>query len=166
MSTLTPQLKPYQWRVQDAYGEFFSKYPWEWFITLTFAGRTHPEAVEASFRTWIAKMNRMLNGSRWHKKETGNIYWVMAIERHKSGNPHVHALLIGTKDLRRLFWMDSWLAMGGKNGFARIEAIKKNESASFYVTKYVTKDAELFFSENLEHYVPELDFDWTGEPFK
>jgi len=47
---------------------------------------------------------------------------------------------------RRLTWMDYWNELAG---FARIEAIRSNESALRYVTKYVIKDGEIEFSKNL-----------------
>ena len=50
------------------------------------------------------------------------------------------------KRARRLFWMDYWKELAG---FARIEAIRSNEAALRYVTKYVIKDGEIEFSKNL-----------------
>ena len=42
--------------------------------------------------------------------------------------------------------MDYWNELAG---FARIEAIRSNDAALRYVTKYVIKDGDIEFSKNL-----------------
>lgn len=63
---------------------------------------------------------------------------------------HLHALMGDSNDLnqmaRRLTWMDRWQEMAG---FARIEAVRSDDAALRYVTKYVIKDGEIEFSRNL-----------------
>lgn len=161
MNTLVPQLKPLKWRVQDGWAEFISRYPWEWFVTLTFISDIHPEAALKSMRVWISKLNRELFGPRWYKKVPKGAYWVAAIEYQKRGVIHLHILMAGVGDARRLSYMDIWESMGNKNGFARIEPAQSNNAVSRYLSKYVTKDGEIFLSDNLPDVTSGLASLWS-----
>ena len=136
--------------LRDAWAEFLSAYTFQWFATLTFETNVHPEAALKRWRFYTNQLNRSLYGRRWQKKEHGGIYWILGIERQKRGVIHFHALMGAVNDLneiaRRLFWMDYWNELAG---FARIEAIRSNEAALRYVTKYVVKGGDIEFSKNL-----------------
>lgn len=136
--------------LRDAWAEFLSGYAFQWFATLTFEDRIHPEAALKRWRLFSNNLNRSLYGRRWHKTSHGGVYWVLGIEYQKRQVIHFHALMGSVDDLnrtaRRLSWMDYWCEIAG---FARIEAIRSNESALRYVTKYVVKDGEIEFSKNL-----------------
>ena len=142
-------LKHYRWRVRDGWAELISRYPWEWFVTLTFTDDIHPEAALKSMRVWLSKLNREVFGHRWYKNVPYGVYWVAAIEYQKRGVLHLHLLITGVGDTRRLSYMDIWAEMGNKNGWARVEAVEANNAVSMYLSKYVTKDGEIYFSNNL-----------------
>lgn len=135
---------------RQAWGEFLSRYEWEWFVTLTFVIDVHPEEALKKFRVWVSMINRLLYGPRWAKKAHGGVYWVCSIEYQKRGVIHFHALMIGVRELRRLDWMDAWHNLDEKTGFARIEVPRNNVATSSYVSKYLAKDGEVFFSDNLK----------------
>ncbi len=149
MESPVPILKHYKWRVQDGWSDLIARYPWAWFVTLTFTDNIHPEAALKAMRVWISKLNRELYGPRWHKKVPKGVYWVAAIEYQKRGVIHLHLLMAGVKDARRLSYMDTWAGMGNKNGYARIVPVLSNHAVSRYLSKYVTKDGEIFLSDNL-----------------
>ena len=136
--------------LRDAWAEFLSAYPFQWFATFTFETNVHPEAALKRWRFFTNQLNRSLYGRRWQKKEHGGIYWILGIERQRRGVIHFHALMGGVNDLnkaaRRLSCMDYWNELAG---FARIEAIRSNEAALRYVTKYVVKGGDIEFSKNL-----------------
>ncbi len=136
--------------LRDEWVTFLSDYEFQWFATLTFETKVHPEAALKRWRFFTNQLNRSLYGRRWQKKEHGGIHWILGIEYQKRGVIHFHALMGAENDLntlaRRLTWMDYWNELAG---FARIEAIRSNESALRYVTKYVIKDGEIEFSKNL-----------------
>ena len=136
--------------LRDAWVTFLTAYEFQWFGTFTFKSNVHPEAALKRWRFFTNQLNRSLYGRRWQKKEHGGIYWILGIEFQKRGVIHFHALMGAVDDLnkraRRLFWMDYWQELAG---FARIEAIRSNEAALRYVTKYVIKDGEIEFSKNL-----------------
>lgn len=136
--------------LRDAWADFLGPVPFQWFATLTFETNVHPEAALKRFRRFTNDLNRRLYGRRWMNRADGGIYWIVAIERQKRGVVHLHALMGDSQDLnaitRRLDWMDYWNEIAG---FARIEAIRSDDAALRYVTKYVIKDGEIEFSRNL-----------------
>ena len=136
--------------LRDAWAEFLSAYTFQWFATLTFETNVHPEAALKRWRFYTNQLNRALYGRRWQKKEHGGVYWILGIERQKRGVIHFHALMGAVNDLNeiasRLACMDYWNELAG---FARIEAIRSNEAALRYVTKYVVKGGDIEFSKNL-----------------
>ena len=84
--------------VQKAYASWLNDFQWQWFCTLTFRVPPHPEAADKKFRYWIHRLNCALHGKRYPKKGQG-IYWVLALEYHRSEAIHFHALLADTQDL-------------------------------------------------------------------
>ena len=136
--------------LRDAWIEFLAGYSFQWFATFTFADRVHPEAAMKKWRLFSNNLNRVLYGRRWHKTCHGGVWWILGIEYQKRQVLHFHALMGSEEDLnqtaRRLTWMDYWNEIAG---FARIEAIRSNDAALRYVTKYVVKDGEIEFSKNL-----------------
>ncbi len=137
-------------RLWDAWADFLQPFAFQWFATLTFETNVHPEAAMKRWRRFTNDINRKLYGRRWMNRDDGGIYWVVAIERQKRGVVHLHALMGDHHDLnkitRRLYWMDKWSEMAG---FARIEAVRNDDAALRYVTKYVIKDGDIEFSRNL-----------------
>lgn len=55
-------------QLREAWGDFISDIEWEWFVTLTFASRVHPERAIKLFRRWINMLNKSLYGHRWNKR--------------------------------------------------------------------------------------------------
>lgn len=161
MNSPLSQLKPYKYRVHDGWAEFIGRYHWEWFVTLTFTDDIHPEAALKSMHVWKSKLNREVFGHRWNEKKPYGVYWVVAIEYQKRGVLHLHLLISGVGNTRRLSYMDIWAEMGNKNGWARIEPVDKNDAVSMYLTKYVTKDGEIFLSPNLPNVTSGLASLWS-----
>lgn len=150
-------------RRRRAWGEFVARWPWEWFVTLTFTDDTHPERALKLFRRWRSQINQEIYGRYWYRKEPFGVTWIVAVERQKSRRVHLHALMAGVGDTRRLTWMDNWSDLDNLAGFPRIEPVANKGAVSRYVTKYVTKSGELEFSENLRIRSRDL-FDQPFEP--
>jgi len=86
---------------------------------------------------------------------------VLAIERHKSGNPHAHALLRfpgGLPDTLRHIIQTVFTESGG---WCKLEKPRSQGDTLEYVTKYVAKDGDLYFTPNFRPVMgqPSLDFD-------
>ncbi len=136
-------------RLRRKWGQFVAGWPWEWFATFTFAYNTHPERALKLFRVWRSMLSREIYGRRWYKRHPYGVRSVIAIEYHKSGQIHLHALLAGVGDIRRLTWMDKWQTLDELAGFPRIYPVRNNGAVSNYVTKYVTKGGDVYLSKNL-----------------
>lgn len=136
--------------LSDAWGKFIDQWEWQWFTTFTFASDVHPERAEKLFNRWKSKLNKQLYGTNWRKRPPGGIQYVLAEERHKSGQVHLHALINGVETTRRLTWMDAWEEQDPSCGYSRIEPVKDGQKASLYVAKYVPKGGEISFSPNLK----------------
>jgi hypothetical protein len=136
-------------RLRSAYLELLSRYPLQWFCTLTFRDSVHPERAFKAFRVWTNEINRRLYGRQWHKRGDG-IYWVLAWEYQRRGVLHFHALLGDVEDLNTRIWrlerMDRWDELAG---IARVEDIKGHAAVERYVSKYVVKGGQLDFSRSL-----------------
>lgn len=138
-----------KYQLRKAWGEFIARWPWEWFATFTFVHDTHPERALKLFFVWRSKLNREIYGPRWHKRDPYGVTTVVAIEEQKSGQIHLHALISGVGNTRRLTWMDHWQSLDVLAGFPRIYPVENNEAVSNYVTKYVTKGGDIYLSKNL-----------------
>ncbi|MEZ5489195.1 MAG: hypothetical protein R3F50_02630 [Gammaproteobacteria bacterium] len=139
--------------LQKAYSQLLAEYNWQWFCTLTFRNPPHPEAAVKLFKVWINKINREIYGCRYHKRKQC-VYWALALEYHKSGVLHFHALVGDSHDLNtrcsRKWAHSNWYELGGIN---RIDPIDDRlKAVTNYISKYVTKGGEIDFSDNLVGY--------------
>lgn len=148
----------YKDELSQAYGKFIQelgeRLDFSWFATLTFRYPIHPESADKTFRLWVHKINRKIYGVRYYKRKGQGIRWIRALERQKRSVIHFHCLIADipetwdktTKDFRRLHWLDEWFKIGG---IARIVAYDKRLGACFYLGKYVSKDGEIDYSDNI-----------------
>jgi hypothetical protein len=118
--------------LQEPYGTWLSRFPWDWYATMTFASLIHPEEAAKRWLRWTRHVER---------EERHAIRWARALEYQKRGVIHYHALTWGMLDARRLTYMDAWHELAG--GFARIVAYEPARGASFYLGKYIAKGGEV-----------------------
>lgn len=134
--------------VPDAYAEWLAAaYPWQWFVTMTSRNRTHPEAMVKRFRLAVSMMERKYLGRRPAMRD--RIVWVLAEERHKNGNPHLHALAWQRHDLNawsRRSRTEFKQLLQDLSGWSKVEPPNHSGSVCGYVAKYLAKDGELQFS--------------------
>lgn len=159
----------------DNWTAFLQRYPFRWFCTMTFRQKcdpqeldrlrakgivrsdrvtsVHPERADKLWRVWCSKLNRSIYGAHWHRRTDRSVYWCRALEWHRSGVPHYHALVGANLDMdllaRRLDWMDEWYSLAG---IARIWPIEDDELVRRYVSKYVAKGGSIDLSPSLEHF--------------
>jgi hypothetical protein len=136
--------------VREGYATFLAQYPWQWFVTLTFKESQHPESAEKKFRSWVHRLNQSLFGRGYRKRGEG-VYWVLALEYHKSDAIHFHALLGYHKDLNQIAsrrdWRNDWYK---KHGLCRVDGIDdKLFAVTNYVSKYVVKGGDLTLCDHL-----------------
>lgn len=138
----------------EAMGEWIRECgPWDYFVTLTFdpwevptrAVRPafHGQTLPPTVSQWCAQ-RRFANFLRRAPKALGRqVEGVVAIELHKSGQPHGHGLLrvadgVKMGDKSRL--AQDWHGLAG-NGWIRLERPKSADDVAGYCSKYMTKDA-------------------------
>ena len=129
----------------------------DWFCTFTFAVPPHPESATKKFNYWLNELNKELYGKAYKKFPEKGVYWVLALEYHKSGVLHFHALLGDIKDLNtsvlRLKYMDLWKELAG---FCKIEKIENDDLVRNYISKYTSKGGEIDLSENMRNYAVQV----------
>jgi hypothetical protein len=141
--------------VAEGYASLMSRYAMPVFVTQTFENRAHPETVVKAHRHFLNLWNCELHGNHWKRRGIEGCQSILGVERHKSGQPHSHAV-VGHPDLdlaapefsplRRLMRLtceDEW-------GFAKIEVAESQEHVNAYVSKYICKDGEIEISPRIE----------------
>lgn len=143
---------------------------WEYFITMTFdrekVDRFDLDALRKKFQEWL----------KYRRKKYGlNISYLLVPEQHEDGAWHLHGLVRGLMplDLVSFRAMDkagyltkagnrlpvklrqsdylNWRDYSWTFGFCSVGPLQNPEAASFYVTKYITKDLERCVSECGKH---------------
>jgi hypothetical protein len=126
-------------QLSEAWGEFLSRYPWDWFLTLTFREPVKSFTAQRKFDRFSRDIEEAAGlPIAWFRgDEIGSL----------GGRYHLHALMLNVAHLRRLTWMDKW---NQRAGFARILPYDRERGAAFYCAKYVTKQfGEWDLSENI-----------------
>ncbi len=114
--------------LREAWGGFLSRYPWDWFLTLTFREPVPSFTAHRRFQRFAHDIENAAGLP---------VAWFRADEYGPAGGRlHIHALMLNTAALSRLFWMDRWQQ---HNGYARIFPFDPQQGAAFYCSKYVTK---------------------------
>ncbi len=127
-------------QLSEAWGEFLSGYPWDWFLTLTFREPVKSFTAQRAFARFAKDIEKAAGlPIAWFRgDEIGPI----------GGRYHLHALMLNVAHLRRLTWMDEW---GRRAGYARILPFDPQLGAAYYCAKYVTKQfGEWDLSDNLQ----------------
>lgn len=160
--------------------------PWEWFCTFTIAedkcDRKNLIAWRDSFTQWM----------RDQRKKGLDIKYLIVPEQHEDGSWHAHGLFSGLKDTDLVTFKEmdrrgyrttkgrrlpkklrfsnyrNWPAYQNKFGFCSFGKIVNPVAASFYITKYITKDNDrmvrdvglhsYYVSKGLQGATKHLDF--------
>jgi len=148
-----------------AWGEYLAPYPWDHWVTLTFAPyrRRHlggvvrlgparrraerpgppPDYAHREFRRWVRRVE---------DRGREPVWWFRGDELgERLGRLHLHALLGGTGGL-----LDESLGREWRAGFSLVKRYDPALGAAHYVTKYVTK--------GLADYA--VSGDWHREPLQ
>lgn len=160
--------------VRDGWAELLSRYPWDWFLTLTYANRSGV-GVESATRNFKSFLYRRLlhealrvglasrpdsceppratgpwpNAYRAKKRWSRSV-WVIGLEAHRDGVLHLHGILrlppVLAQASRREAHQDWFL----RYGINRIEPPKSRDDVARYVSKYIVKDGEVILSESFD----------------
>lgn len=101
----------------------------------------------------MLQLNRDVHGPDFRPRRDLGVGWVLAHERHLSGEPHAHGLVFAFEPLDALAQrLDTKRRLDERLGFARVERVRSVRQVMAYATKYVVKGGELEFSENFAAY--------------
>lgn len=132
--------------------------PWDYFVTLTIS----PEHDRGDLVGW---RKTFLQWLRDRRKRGSDIAYLLIPERHEDGSWHAHGLLRGVPDteIESFYTMRkrgekvptflvkgdyfNWIPYSDKFGFCSLGKIDKPIAASFYCTKYITKDNSRLVNE-------------------
>jgi hypothetical protein len=139
----------------QAYGEFLSQFPWEWYCTLTFRSEISYRMAFKHFNEWKIQL----------KKASGQyIGYVLFIEptRGRHNTPHIHSLLYGVAQEKPYIWQKRWFIGGGQ---AKIKPYNPQLGAVYYLGKKMERDGvDVLFSKNLRSLVVEELNDSKEDP--
>lgn len=144
-------------RLRQGWVEFLGRWQWDWFCTFTFDpakhsspnGMVHPEKGVKAFRLFVNELNCELYGRNWKRRDEG-VHYALALEFHKSGILHLHALVGAERDLNEVALRTAWKEWWYEHfGIARIERPNDSNNVRGYCSKYVAKGGDLLLSENL-----------------
>jgi hypothetical protein len=122
----------------EAWGEFLSRFQWEWFVTLTFREPVGSFRAHRLFERFVRELEKAAGiAIRFRADEIGSL----------GGRFHIHAVIGNVAHLRRMTWVDWWNRVAG---YARILPFSAKRAAVFYCAKYITKQAgDWELSDNL-----------------
>lgn len=148
----------------EQWSQFVSKYPWDWWVTLTFRESKHPEAAAKLYDTFIHTLNKEIFGNRYYKKKIDGVpikgvIWCRGTEKQKNGNIHYHVLIGRVPNkVRRFDYIDYWNHIAG---FANIFKYEPGCGGEKYLAKscYLFKHGEIDLGGPLSHYSQEKDSD-------
>lgn len=103
---------------------------WDLFITLTFPTPTKEARALQLWKRFADVAAKRHLPCRKARKE--GLPWIAAIEKHQSGNCHVHALLSGISDFKSV--TDLWLAVAGSK-IIDVQRFNRTGTQLAYVTK-------------------------------
>jgi len=111
--------------IKEAFGEWLSRYPWDWWATFTFRRPlANPILAKKHFESFMGPYK--------------DVFYFVAVERFfMKDDCHLHALLGNCSDLSA---KEFWAGWYKKYGRCRTEAYNAGLGARFYLFKYVTKD--------------------------
>lgn len=146
-----------QIHAHTAYTQWLSLEPWDLFLTMTDHTICHPEKMVKRTRHAMHLINKSLYGNNYRRRGKG-IEYVIGIERQKRFSAHSHTIIrFPDHDVRDPnqfplgYWHKTINELGGR---AKLELPLNSLAICDYVTKYVCKEGELYFSETFNPAMP------------
>ena len=158
---------------QDAFTEMLCQHEWDLFCTFTYREAVWAsEKVEKDLNRTIRNafafdigMNPKSRSFKRLYKASGGVPWLIAIEQHKLGTLHAHALVgvrsdsTGASNIRQQTQtitkeaiQEVWKSDIRNSGYTKIEQLKENSKGVNYMVK-----TSRYCSKN-----PEAILDWNG----
>ena len=115
-------------RARDELVTMLDRWPWQWYVTLTFRGSP---SIGQAYRAWGSLM-------AWLREHEASPSYFRGVEWQQRGAPHFHALMFGVDvAARRMAVVDWWFK---HYGIARVLPYDPRLGAKGYIAKYMLKD--------------------------
>ena len=131
--------------LRDAWARFLGRFPWEWFVTLTF----DPKRIFPVSRTRVER-EAIWWGQSVAKACRSPVGWICAPERGRGGLWHGHVLMLEeSKDWSPESTLSMWRERNG-----RIDAQRVTDQAgiTLYTTKQAAAAGTIMLSDTLTRY--------------
>jgi hypothetical protein len=130
------------WDYRHAWADYLNSFPWDIFLTLTSEEPIHPESLDKLSNQIVHRINRKVYGQRYYKRPHTGVLVAKAVEMQKRDVLHSHMLIAGVPEsfYRKDLWEYIWKKKGCVN---RIEPYDKRLGAGHYLSKYVSKEANI-----------------------
>jgi hypothetical protein len=130
--------------LQREWGDFLRYRDWDWFVTLTFPDRVHPEQGNRRWRAWIHSLEQ----SEFRTLHGQLLIWIRATEIQSRGVLHYHALLANVPGIPPFVAMRLWEQIS--SGFARVLPYDRRRGACYYIAKCANEIdvSEAWFGES------------------
>lgn len=128
-----PEIRPAS---SKDYGDWVASYEWDHFTGLTYTRTVSREAAIAGFKRWIRRLEQ---------RAERRVCWCYALERHLSGQFHLHCLLYAAGALTCRAAQEAW-----NNGYSHLAHFRPDIGGAEYVLKSLdNSEAEYEFSKYL-----------------
>ena len=137
--------------LQNSYVDFvMGLAQWKSFITLTFRDPVGGDVAFAKFRSLVKVLNRKLFGNHYSRKVCHSYFsYCLGVEYQRRDVIHFHVLVDRPVDYQLI---QSW--WNAAAGFVWIDKIDQVAACVSYVTKYMTKDGEVFLYKSTSVLTP------------
>jgi len=132
-------------RLRDAWASLLGRFPWQWFVTLTF----EPSRIFPVRRRQVEREGTWL-GQLVAKVCRTPVGWVCAPERGRGGLWHGHMLMLGASET----WspdavLPAWQA---RNGRIDLQRVTDQAGIALYITKDAAEAGTIVLSDTLARY--------------
>ena len=123
---------------REAWGTWLDGFEWDLWLTVTFRTPRQPHHAMSTLTQCRKVVRRVSQG--------GHLF--LGVEPHKSALIHLHGLVqVPDWTSKRKASNLLWLRLFETFGRSQVPAVRGNKGASFYVSKYVTKEFGEFVIE-------------------
>jgi len=120
----------------NSWAYLLAKFPWEWWVTLTFEYDTSLSNAYIKFKRWLRLLNRRKN----HK-----VGFFIVTEKQDRDVLHLHLLMLGIGNLKPRTWEKKWIY-----GHARIKIYDEKKGARHYLAKRIEHCIDYQFGGSLK----------------
>jgi hypothetical protein len=157
---ITPKRKwpgrPYPVTIHAAWQGWLLNVPWTLEYTGTFRLPATTGRALLQIATTANVLAQALFGRHYWRRGLSGVGWFAVVERHRSGAPHVHALIVGIPEGKHKFAREVLCNYWeGKVGKCMCSEIRSVDAICRYCSKDLPRGADWAFSRNILEWMPQ-----------